>query len=105
MGRKERSKYRTFEVSIEKACEDKELAQAVKELCLSKAEELKIYGYLGITYQQVWSCVTYKYIRGLPKIHKLVNDIISLNANKLMDWVMLGAYKQRCYRPRGELSG
>ncbi len=70
-----------------------ELKQCIENLCNSKAEEFRMYGYENVTGEQVWACVSEGYRRGWPRLNRLVNDIISLKANRFMNWLMLSVYK------------
>ena len=70
-----------------------ELMQCIEELCNSKAREFRMYGYENVTGEQVWACVSENYRRGWPRLNRLVNDIISLKANRFMNWLMLSVYK------------
>lgn len=70
-----------------------ELMQSIEELCNSKAEEFCFYGYENITGEQIWACVSESYRRGWPRLNRLVNDIMSLKANRFMNWLMISVYK------------
>lgn len=70
-----------------------ELMYSVEELCNSKAEEFCFYGYENITGEQIWACVSENYRRGWPRMNRLVNDIMSLKANRFMNWLMISVYK------------
>lgn len=72
---------------------DKELKRCIEELCNSKAAEFRMYGYENVTGEQVWACVSESYRRGWPRLNRLVNDIMSLKANRFMNWLMLSVYK------------
>ena len=77
---------------VELLTED-ELKSCIEDLCDSKASELRMYGYEDITGEQVWECVSESYRRGYPRLNRLVNDILSLKANRFMNWLMLSVYK------------
>lgn len=77
---------------VELLCEDA-LMQSIEELCNSKAEEFCFYGYENITGEQIWACVSDNYRRGWPRLNRLVNDIMSLKANRFMNWLMISVYK------------
>jgi Post-transcriptional regulator len=72
---------------------DEELMKCIEDLCNSKAEEFRMYGYQDVTGEQIWACVSENYRRGWPRLNRLVNDIISLKVNRFMNWLMLSAYK------------
>jgi hypothetical protein len=71
-----------------------ELKEVVRQLCNSKAEELKLLGYEQVTGEDVWECVSSNYKRGeLPPLHKLVNDVLSLKAHAFMNWLLVRTLK------------
>jgi hypothetical protein len=72
---------------------EKELMRCIEDLCNSKAEEFRMYGYENVTGEQIWACVSENYRRGWPRLNRLVNDIMSLKANRFMNWLMLSVYK------------
>ncbi len=72
---------------------EEELMQSIEDLCNSKAEEFRLYGYKDVTGEQIWACVSENYRRGWPRLNRLVNDIMSLKANRFMNWLMLSVYK------------
>jgi hypothetical protein len=70
------------------------LEEAVEMLCLSKAEELRMVGYEHVTSKDVWDCVSSKYEKeGIPPLHKLVNDILSLKATSFMNYLTMSALR------------
>ncbi len=73
--------------------QDPELMKKIEELCNSKAREFRMYGYENVTGEQIWACVSENYRRGWPRLNRLVNDILSLKANRFMNWLMLSVYK------------
>ncbi|MBO8163866.1 MAG: hypothetical protein H0Z34_09160 [Brevibacillus sp.] len=62
------------------------------DLCESKADEFALLGYDNITPEDIWKCVSSSY-RQLPPLHQIVNDVLSLKANKYMNWLMVNMYK------------
>ncbi|WP_309485150.1 post-transcriptional regulator [Thermoactinomyces daqus] len=72
---------------------EKELMRCIEDLCNIKAEEFRMYGYENVTGEQIWACVSENYRRGWPRLNRLVNDIMSLKANRFMNWLMLSVYK------------
>lgn len=73
---------------------DIELETVIQELCESKAEELRLLGYEHVEAAEVWSCVSSKYAkRGMPELHQLVSDILSLKPTQFMNFLMMSAYK------------
>ncbi|MFB5762153.1 post-transcriptional regulator [Paenibacillus medicaginis] len=70
------------------------LEEAVEMLCRSKAEELRMVGYEYVTSKDVWDCVSSKYEQeGIPPLHKLVNDILSLKATSFMNFLTMSALR------------
>lgn len=66
----------------------------IEELCISKAEELQLLGYEHVKANEVWQCVSSRYIKlGEPQLHQLVSDILSLKPNQFMNYLLLNAYK------------
>lgn len=72
---------------------EQELKGCIEDLCDSKAAEFRMYGYEDVTGEQIWACVSENYRRGWPRLNRLVNDIMSLKANRFMNWLMLSVYK------------
>ncbi|MFC7440889.1 post-transcriptional regulator [Laceyella putida] len=72
---------------------EQELMTCIEDLCNSKAKEFRMYGYENVTGEQIWACVSENYRRGWPRLNRLVNDIMSLKANRFMNWLMLSVYK------------
>ncbi|WP_160034389.1 post-transcriptional regulator [Paenibacillus sp. An7] len=71
-----------------------ELENAIELLCCSKAEELQLVGYQYVTSKDVWNCVSRKYEKqGIPPLHQLVNDILSLKATSFMNFMTISAYR------------
>lgn len=69
--------------------------QTIKELCQSKAEEFKLVGYEHVSAEEVWACVSTPYQKtGVPAVHQLVNDILTLKATKFMNYMMMSIYRQ-----------
>lgn len=74
---------------------DEELNQFIEQLCLSKAEEFQLLGYENVTGKDIWECVSEAYEKqGVPLLHQIVNDILSLKVTKFMNWITLRAYSQ-----------
>ena len=73
---------------------DKELAATIEMICASKVEEIHMIGYEYVTSDDIWRCVSSKYEKqGIPPLHKLVNDVLSLKATSLMNYMTISAYK------------
>ncbi|MGM1050563.1 MAG: post-transcriptional regulator [Bacillota bacterium] len=73
---------------------EEELASMIDMICSSKAEEFRMIGYEYVTVDDVWNCVSSKYKKqGMPSLHKLVNDVLSLKATSLMNYMTISAYK------------
>lgn len=74
--------------------QDEELNQFIEELCLSKAEEFHMLGYEYVTGQEVWECVSGSYDKqGVPLLHRIVNDVLTLKVTRFMNWMTMKAYK------------
>lgn len=71
-----------------------ELSHVIEELCMSKAEEFTLLGYEGITGKDIWDFLSEQYEKtGIPPLHRLINDILSLRVTTYMNWMTLNAYK------------
>ena len=71
------------------------LNRDIEKLCISKAEEFRLLGYENVTGKEIWDCVSANYKDGaIPPLHRLVNDILSLKANRFMNWMTLKIYKK-----------
>jgi hypothetical protein len=78
----------------EDALTDLELSEVIESLCLSKVEEFIMLGYEHVSGKEVWDCVSDKYRKtGVPPLHQVVNDILSLKSTQFMNWMTLSAYK------------
>ncbi|CAM2852857.1 post-transcriptional regulator [Paenibacillus sediminis] len=73
---------------------DADLSKTVELLCNSKAEEFRLVGYEQVTGQDIWQCVNNQYTKeGVPPLHKLVNDILSLKVTTFMNFMTISAYR------------
>ncbi|WP_422660193.1 post-transcriptional regulator [Paenibacillus sp. EC2-1] len=73
---------------------DEDLIVTIEMICSSKAEEFRMVGYEYVTSDDVWRCVSSKYEKqGIPSLHQLVNDVLSLKATSLMNYMTISAYK------------
>lgn len=73
---------------------DQELNEIIESLCLSKVEEFILLGYEHVTGKDIWDCVSDKYRKtGLPSIHQIVNDILSLKSTAFMNWMTISMYR------------
>ncbi|WP_442603510.1 post-transcriptional regulator [Paenibacillus sp. KN14-4R] len=71
-----------------------ELSEMIKDMCKSKAEEIRMIGYENVTDKDVWDCVSDKYRKsGTPYLHQMVNDIFSLKPTQFMNWLTMQMYK------------
>ncbi|GIP39230.1 hypothetical protein J31TS4_25100 [Paenibacillus sp. J31TS4] len=71
-----------------------ELDVIIRNLCVIKKEEFAAFGYDHVEWEEIWHCVSSKYKKsGLPPLHKLVNDILTLKADQFMNWITLQAMK------------
>lgn len=77
-----------------KAISDQELNEIIENLCLSKVEEFILLGYEHVTGKDIWDCVSDKYRKtGLPSLHQIVNDILSLKSTAFMNWMTISMYR------------
>ncbi|MCD1258246.1 hypothetical protein B5M42_005250 [Paenibacillus athensensis] len=73
---------------------ENELNELIENLCLSKAEEFRMLGYEHVGGKEVWDCVSDKYRKfGMPPLHQIVNDILSLKSTQFMNWMTMSAFK------------
>jgi hypothetical protein len=73
---------------------EQELNKIIEDLCWSKSEEFKKLGYESLTGKDIWDCVSDKYIKtGVPPLHQVVNDILSLKTTQFMNWMTMRAFK------------
>ncbi|WP_243734901.1 post-transcriptional regulator [Paenibacillus turpanensis] len=72
---------------------DEELSALIEKLCMSKAEEFHMLGYEQVTGAEVWSFVSDKYKSGIPPLHRMVNDIMSLKVTSFMNWMTMNAFR------------
>ena len=72
---------------------EEELMSTIEMVCLSKVEEMHLIGYEYVTSDDIWNCVSKYEKEGVPSLHKLVNDILSLKATALMNYMTISAYK------------
>jgi len=73
---------------------DGDYADVVAQLCESKAEEFRMIGYDQVSAEEIWECVSDKYHKtGVPPLHRIVNDILSLKVTQFMNYMTLSAYR------------
>lgn len=72
---------------------NEELTEVIEQLCHSKADEFQLIGYEHAKANDIWQCVSSRYKQGMPKLHVIVNDILSLKATQFMNWLTMQAYK------------
>lgn len=76
-----------------------ELNEVIANICTSKAEEFRMLGYEHVTGREVWECVSDKYKKtGVPKLHQIVNDILSLKVTSFMNWMTMSIYKSNPFK-------
>ncbi|EGL19653.1 MULTISPECIES: post-transcriptional regulator [unclassified Paenibacillus] len=74
---------------------DRELNEMIEGLCLSKAEEFQMIGYEHVKGEEIWECINDRYKKkGLPPLHQVVNDILSLKPNQFMNYLTLSMYRR-----------
>ncbi|WP_307720144.1 post-transcriptional regulator [Paenibacillus ehimensis] len=80
--------------SEEEPMDDEQLSRVIEDICRSKAEEFRMIGYEQVTGEEIWECVSDKYHKtGVPPLHRIVNDILSLKATQFMNWMTMSIYK------------
>lgn len=68
--------------------------EMIESLCESKAEEFRMLGYEQVQSRDIWECVSDKYHKhGMPPLHRIVNDILSLKVTQFMNWNTMNIYK------------
>ncbi|WP_223069206.1 post-transcriptional regulator [Paenibacillus caui] len=78
----------------EEELNDHELRKAIDQLCRSKAEEFRLFGYEHVSGDDIWDCVSQKYKKeGVPPLHRLVNDILTLKATTFMNYLTMSAFR------------
>nr|WP_068775129.1 post-transcriptional regulator [Paenibacillus sp. FJAT-26967] len=81
------------EETVEKLT-DIELNEVIEELCISKAEEFHMIGYEHVSGEDIWACINDKYKKkGIPPLHQIVNDILSLKTTQFMNYVTMCMYR------------
>ncbi|PDO10247.1 MAG: hypothetical protein BLM47_08330 [Candidatus Reconcilbacillus cellulovorans] len=76
------------------ALSERELEEAIRLMCESKADEFRLLGYESITAEDVWECVRERYrTDGLPRLYRLASDILSLKPTEWMNWATLKALR------------
>jgi hypothetical protein len=73
----------------EQTLSEEQLNKVVEELCVSKAEEFSMLGYENVTGKEIWDCVSDRYKKGMPLLHQVVNDILSLKTTQYMNWMTM----------------
>jgi hypothetical protein len=81
----------------EHALSDEQLNRVVEELCVSKAEEFSMLGYENITGKEIWDCISDRYKKGMPLLHEVVNDILSLKTTQYMNWMTMTVVYKGAY--------
>jgi hypothetical protein len=69
-----------------------EVQPAVK----SKKEEFHFMGYESVTEEEIWNCVLARLKRKKedPRLHTLVDYILSLTLNDFMTWLTIQSYTE-----------
>lgn len=81
------------EEQVERPINSAEMNQIIEDICKSKADELRLLGIERVSGQDVWDCVSAKYKKDLPALHKLINDILTLKSHAFTNWLMIQMYK------------
>jgi hypothetical protein len=78
----------------ERVLSEFELSEVIESLCLSKVEEFILLGYDHVSGKEIWDCVSDRYRKtGIPPLHQIVNDILSLKSTQFMNWMTMSAFK------------
>jgi len=73
---------------------ESELNQIIEDLCNCKSAEFVLLGYEAVSGKDIWDCINDKYVKsGVPALHQVVNDILSLKTTYFMNWMTMNAYK------------
>lgn len=73
---------------------DEDISEVIEELCESKVAEFKLLGYEHVTPMEIWDCVNERYSKeGMPRLHRIVNDVLSLKITDFMNWMTMSAFK------------
>ncbi|WP_337950992.1 post-transcriptional regulator [Paenibacillus sp. HWE-109] len=84
----------SVEEEEENGLSDTELNEIIESLCLSKVEEFILLGYDHVSGKDIWDCVSDKYRKtGVPSLHQIVNDILSLKSTQFMNWMTISMYR------------
>lgn len=90
----ESAPHKADEEEAEVVLSDLELNEIIENLCLSKVEEFVLLGYEHVTGKEIWDCVSDKYRKtGVPSLHQIVNDILSLKSTQFMNWMTISMYR------------
>ncbi|MCM3716981.1 post-transcriptional regulator [Fictibacillus phosphorivorans] len=67
----------------------------VRPAVRSKREEFHYMGYESVTDEEIWNCVLAKLKKKKedPRLHTLVDYILSLSLNDFMTWLTIQSYK------------
>lgn len=84
-----------LKLEFEPELTEEQLNESFERLCQSKAEEFWLIGYEHVTGADVWNCVSYSYVKkGVPPLHRIVNDILSLKVTSFMNWLTMSIYRE-----------
>jgi hypothetical protein len=86
-----KAKFVDYEESIFSKQDVKDLLAAC---CETKVNEFRLLGYEYVTDVDIWDCVIDRYRKkDKPKVHQIVNDIMSLRSTAFMNWMTLSIYR------------
>jgi hypothetical protein len=73
-----------------------EWKEEVQPAVESKKEEFHYLGYESVTSEEVWECVKGKMKKKKiePRLHSIVDTILSLSLNDFMTWLTVQSYKE-----------
>lgn len=83
-----------FEIRIPYPMDDA-TQKTIQQLCKSKVDEFELLGYQNVYAQDIWDCVSEKYIPyEWPALYRITNDILSLKSTTFMNWLALFVIKE-----------
>ncbi|WP_128895947.1 post-transcriptional regulator [Longirhabdus pacifica] len=84
-----------MKIQTDKPLNEQELNEMIEKLCTAKAEEFHLLGYKQVEGHEVWECVSQSYAKkGMPHLHQIVSDILSLKITQFMNWMTLSIYRE-----------
>ena len=80
--------------------------QTIQELCQSKADEFKWFGYEQATAHDIWLCVSGRYKKNQQvTLNGLISSILTLKPLDWMNWTTMSAWKSDWNPESDQLAG